>query len=261
LKATSSKGRADNMEKLLKLEFRKLFHQRAFYICLAIIVIITVVQVCVTWNYRVNEDIDRVGYVQDSLINCGTTFDFTIILGVFAALFVSEDYSAGTIRIIVSRGFSRTAVYFSKLITLCCAALIMLLGCWLSAYISAKIVYDGAHAALNVMFLVIMLAQLLLILAYACLYNACAILAQKSGSAIAVCVVLPIIISVAITLLEKAFSEAELEASRYWLEYLLSALSIVSAEKDAIWDAFKCAPIYITVSVLSGWLLTYKREY
>lgn len=253
------------MGRLIKFEFRRLFSQKGFYICTGILMLITLLQIRSSWNMRVDLGLDGAGFVQESLINSGTTFLFIILLGIFSALFVCEDYSAGTIRVIITRGYSRAKIYFAKLIVLCIAALIMLCLCWISALATAMVVYDGVNTSMNIMFLLAMFGQALLVIAYACLFNAAASAVQKTGGAIALCIVLPMTVTIILTLLETTLNRGrtgnEIELCKYWLERLISDISIVKPPKETLSLVLRAAPIYAAVTTGLGLLFVFKREY
>lgn len=253
------------MGKLLKFEFRRLFSQKSFYICTAILILINAVLIKSSWSARVSAGLNGEGFVQQSLINSGTTFLFVILLGVFAALFVCEDYSIGTIRVIVTRGYSRTQIYFAKLIVICAGSLIMLFVCWFSALLTAELAYDGAKTSMNVKFLLAMSSQIVLVIAYACLFCAISSAIQKTGGSLALCIVLPMAVTILLTAIETAVSiknpDSEIELCKYWLERMISDVSIVDPPMKTLGTIFAATPVYIIVTTALGWLSVFKREY
>ena len=107
------------MKNLLKLEFRKLKTRKSFYICIAVMVGMFAISTF-TINGLINpdfsEDLGLSGI--NSLIGALSSSSFTMISGIFVALFVCEDYTSQTVKNIYAKGYSRTKVYLSKLNTI-----------------------------------------------------------------------------------------------------------------------------------------------
>ena len=103
--------------------------------------------------------------------------------------------------------------------------------------------------------------QLVVIVAYASLFFALSAILQKTGGAIALCIVLPMVLTVVLNLADTALAEREIVLSRYWLSKLINSVGSITVEKDALKDALLYSAIYIPVSLAAGWLATMKREY
>ena len=107
----------------------------------------------------------------------------------------------------------------------------------------------------------ILLCRLVIIVAYASLFFALSSILQKTGGAIALCIVLPMALTVVLNLADTALAEREIVLSRYWLSKLINSVGSITVEKDALKDALLYSAIYIPVSLAAGWLATMKREY
>ena len=248
------------MGKLLSFEFRKLFKQKSYYICTAI---------CLLMGYMT---LDRFsgggggyGFAQ-SLVSAVDISSLTMLLGIWAAIFICEDYTVGTIRTVISRGYTRTAVFFAKLITLCCGTVIMLLLCWLVCGLAGIALFDGSDMDFSISVIFSLAAQLMLVLAYACICNAIASAVQKTGVAVAVCAVLPVIVFILLAFVDASlygkggiFTDVLLE--EYWINDLISAVGNIEPTEESLRLAFNSSGIYIIATVVLGWISVIKREY
>lgn len=249
------------MAKLLSFEFRKLFRQKSFYICLGIALFMGVVTLR-TFSKNSFSSYD----VLVSLVKAYGNCSLTMLFGIFAAIYVCDDYSAGTIRNIVTRGYTRTNIYLAKLITLCFAAVIMLLTCWIVSAFAGVAFFGSGTSAFSASFIESMAAQFMLFMAYACVFNAVCSALQKTGISVAVCIILPLAVTMILTFIQITFADkggalSNANLQQYWLDDLVNAVSWVDADKASLDLAFKAAPLYIIGSMALGWLSIARREY
>ena len=119
------------MAKLLRFEFHKLIRQKSFYICLAVAVAMLVVSTCTT--YLINKDVMDTAEMgidaMNVMIGSASGGVLSMVIGVFIPLFACEDYVSGTIRNIVTRGYSRLAIFSAKLIAVMLATAVMTIAC------------------------------------------------------------------------------------------------------------------------------------
>lgn len=109
------------MNKLLLANFARLFRNRVFWLCMAGMAGIGALAVIM--QYR-----DSLEYGLDPMLD-NMFFGHALLIGVFCAvfcgLFLGTEYSDGTIRNKLVIGHGRNAIYFSNLITVIVAALLM----------------------------------------------------------------------------------------------------------------------------------------
>lgn len=105
------------MKNLLKFEFHKLFKQKSFYICTIIMLVLSFFSILLNKSLANNPELNMaMPMVMSSLLTAVNSSNFTMICGIFIALFVCTDYDQQTIKNVYSRGFSRSKVYFAKYI-------------------------------------------------------------------------------------------------------------------------------------------------
>ena len=128
------------MRNILKFEFHKLFRQKSFYICSAIMVVFSVLGIMITKSLAENNPELITGNLSglSALLSAITSANFVMISGIFIALFVCTDHDNQTIKNIYSRGFSKTKVYISKLIVCLCAVIVMFAITLGASYISGN---------------------------------------------------------------------------------------------------------------------------
>lgn len=105
------------MRKLLQFEFRKLRQQKSFYICCFLLIVFVLLSALL--NKIILEhsaDPIQAPTGTDGITSALASGNITLIIGIFTALFVCEDFTDGIIKNIYAKGYSRNKVYFSKLI-------------------------------------------------------------------------------------------------------------------------------------------------
>ena len=248
------------MGKLLSFEFRKLFMQKSYYICTAICLLMGFMTL-----FRFSSGGAEYSFAL-SLVNAVDVSSLTMLLGIWSAIFICEDYGIGTIRTVISRGYTRTAVFFAKLIALCCGAVIMLLLCWLVCSLTGAILFDSNDFSFSISVIRSLAAQLLLVIAYACLCNAIASALQKTGVAVAVCAVLPVVVFLLLSFIDSSFYGKggilnDVLLAEYWIDDLVSAVSYLEPSEESLKLAVNSSGIYIIATVVLGWISVIKREY
>lgn len=251
-----------NMFKLTVFEFRKLLQSKSLYICSGLLAVLSAFSIYTTKLMQDGVDVaDPTLCGLNNLMEALPTSMITTFLGIFIALFVCEDYTSGTIRNVLTRGFSRFSVYLSKYFAVLAATVLMSVICCAACFIAGTIIWGAGDAAFGSEQVKILLCQLVVIVAYASLFFALSSILQKTGGAIALCIVLPMVLTVVLKLADTALAEREIELSHYWLSKLIKGIGSITVEKDALKDALLYSAIYIPVSLAAGWLATMKREY
>ena len=102
----------------------------------------------------------------------------------------------------------------------------------------------------------ILLCQLAVMLAEGALFYAISTVLQKTGGSIAVCLVLPMVLTIVLTLADTALAEKAISLSAYWLERIsgtLSSFDVKSADmKKALltalgyWNEWFLCMLYVT---------------
>ena len=250
------------MFKLLNFEFRKLIRQKSFYICIAAMLALLVGSAYTTELMTAKSGVEDpslsgISYLMEAISGSA----LSAVLAVFIPLFICEDYASGTIRNIITRGFSRLEIFIAKLIAVLAATLLMTAVCLAAAYLVGTAFWGAGEPSLGSEQIKILLCQLAVIAAYATMFFAISSMLQKVGGSIAICLILPMAAVILLSLADAALAEREIELSGYWIENLGRSLASVEAEAEDIKKALIGAGCYFAASIAFSWLVIMKREY
>ncbi len=242
------------MLKLLRFEFHKLFRQKSFYICAALLLAINLYTII----YACYDNCRSTGLICMSAAVCST--DFSMLFGIFTALFTCDDYANGTIRNLLSRGFTRTQVYFAKLITVIVADVIAVLLVWAVTFAAGTLCWNDGLSDFNSTVLSILEAQLLLTVAAAALFYAISSVIAKTGASVAVCLLVDLIVALGIGFYSMIF-EPDFNIAKYWISNLLGTCCGLYCDFETLRTSFIAALCYFFGSTALGYLAVCKREY
>lgn len=250
------------MFKLLNFEFRKLIRQKSFYICIAAMLALLVGSAYTTELMTAKSGVEDpslsgINYLMEAISGSA----LSAVLAVFIPLFICEDYASGTIRNIITRGFSRLEMFIAKLIAVLAATVLMTAVCLAAAYLVGTAFWGAGEPSLGSEQIKILLCQLAVIAAYATMFFAISSMLQKVGGSIAICLILPMAAVILLSLADAALAEREIELSGYWIENLGRSLASVEAEAEDIKKALIGAGCYFAASIAFSWLVIMKREY
>lgn len=250
------------MFKLLNFEFRKLIRQKSFYICIAAMLALLIGSAYTTELMTAKSGVEDpslsgISYLMEAISGSA----LSAVLAVFIPLFICEDYASGTIRNIITRGFSRLEMFIAKLIAVLAATVLMTAVCLAASYLVGTAFWGAGEPSLGSEQVKILLCQLAVIAAYATMFFAISSMLQKVGGSIAICLILPMAAVILLSLADAALAEREIELSGYWIENLGRSLASVEAEAEDIKKALIGAGCYFAASIAFSWLVIMKREY
>ncbi len=241
------------MGKLLHFEFRKLFRQKSFYICNALLLAFVFLSAAISKLVAENsEQITEPLPTAISILRSALQgANLTLIVGIFVALFVCADYSDGTIKNIYAKGYTRTAVYFSKLIAVFAAVVVFCGVTWCGGFLSGKLMFEtGSGSGANLFGA--LLSQLLTVFGYAGLFFALAMVIKKTGGSIAACIVGPMLFSLLFTAADTILNSETFALADYWLDGLFGSLVQAGATGETILTAALLSFIYTAVFTVVG---------
>lgn len=248
------------MGKLMNFEFRKLFTSKYFYILLGIalgfILIVNLGQFAIN-SYA--------GGIASGLLNAYTTTkgalatSFTTILGIFVAIFATADFSNDTIKNIISKGYNKTKVYFSKYLVSLIATFMMMFGAYLVAFAFGALAF-GFTTTIDESIVAVFIGQILSMIAYHAIYFALSYSLRKSGAAIALCIIGPLTIRIILGLLDMLFVDKGISFSPYWVDGIFNNFAGQLTNSDLYLGSFIALPLYIVAAIGAGYLINFKRE-
>lgn len=241
------------MSRLLRFEFRRLVRSKSFYICTALFLAMNLytIHLAHSWGYYLASGLE-------SAFSIVCSSEFLLFFAVFAALFTCDDYSGGTIRNILARGFSRTQVYLAKLIVLLCAALVMTVVCGVIIFIAASTAGEAGLDYFDSDTAMLLCARLLLLFAMTAFYYALSTAIGKTGVSIAACLLLDTVVALLLGIAILVFDLRDLSIADYWITTVITDASYASHAETSYFTAALC---YFFGSTALGYLSILKREF
>jgi len=243
------------MIKLLQFEWRKLWRQKSLYICFGFGLLIILLTILSLKIYGILEPACNMMYM---ILNSG----FVAFLGIFVALFICQDYNQQTIKNIYARGYSRSAVFFSKyLISLFVTvfmALVYLLFTFLCSVILGSSVGSLAGWQWGVMAL-----QFWTLIGFHAMFFGMSMMIGKIGGSVALNLVG---INFAFVILELIFSvlEIDFKIQNFNLQNLFTALFdtifYLAMPTKLLLRAIFLPLSYSVIFITAGWFVNYRRE-
>lgn len=247
------------MSRLLKFEFRKLIRQKSFYICTAIMLASSFIGLLLNKTLASNPELNMtMPTAQSALLSAVSSSSFTMLCGIFIALFVCADYDSQTIKNIYSRGFSRNSVYFAKFIVCVVSTVVMFAITLIFTYVAGVSMFEIGTEAGNYAGLVI--GQLLYCLAYSSFVFAISLIVKKVGVSIALAVLGPPLIGAVINLADAFLKIKSFQIGSYWLEGLIGDLSSLATDQTRLIVCIVLSLVYTAVFVAAGYLVNRKQE-
>lgn len=266
------------MGNLVKFEFYKLFRQKSFYICSAIMVGLILISTF-TLNMLVNISqgamgadgvtVSMMGDMELSGIYMLTGAlagnDISIILAVLLALFICTDYTNGTLKNVIAKGYNRISVYGAKFVVSLVAATILAVISWLTGFVSGTVCWGVGNLSdgVNVGRIILILAvQLLGMYAYTSFFFLICVLLKKTGGAIAVGIVTPLVLSIVLSLVDILAKKLSFSfvPSEYWMDTCFMEVSVSSVASDIMTRSIICFAIYIVIFAVGGHFIARKSE-
>lgn len=248
------------MKNLLKFEFRKLFRQTSLYVCSCILIgyIITALYISkdIAEAWYSSEELSAMSAITE-LPQALSSGPLIYILGIFIALFLCVDNTDGTLKNIYGKGYSRTQSYFSKLTAVIAASVIFCLVCWFGTYAAASCLF-GTGTGFNAALITQLLAQLVTVLAYSCIFIFIAVLFRKNGVAIASVIVAPIAFEIGFILTARLTDNKNIYD--YWLGEVFSTLSSAEISSGTLGSGVFISLIYIVIFTTAGAAINSRQE-
>ncbi len=193
-------------------------------------------------------------YITTALADTNVLYIAAIVISIF----VGSEYSMGTIKNAVARGYARPAIYGSKLLLSMLAMLLVVVAYVLGGGTVGVVLYGfSAKAAVGQMFLQ-MAAYLVEYIAVCGLYVMIAVLLKSTGHAIAFSLVMPMLVSSVLQIVVMAYSNNDL-ISRLWLFQTVTATQQLCQYGNAH-VPFLSAAVYFTVTLVIGLFVFHRQE-
>lgn len=272
------------MGSILNSDFYKLFKMKSFYICLIISAVLGFFEILMIQlsNNMMLEVQNEAGVVvndltvtmKDCLQSVFNNGDFSIIVIIAIVLFVTVEYSSGTLKNLVGRGCSRSKLFLSKTVTSVVEALLLYAAFAVCYIVSgfAMLSTDGIDNEFVSRLLLTYAVQILIVIAGVCVMVAVSTLLRSKGGAIAVLICANILVPMIIQIIYMvsfsgdnvnemvdAVSGKSGALSQYWIFMTASNVwgNIANGE---VYISLIIPVVYIIASVAVGLAVFKKRD-
>lgn len=247
------------MKNLLKFELHKLFKQKSFYICTIIMLVLSFFSILLNKSLANNSELNMtMPTVMSSLLTAVNSSNFTMICGIFIALFVCTDYDQQTIKNVYSRGFSRSKVYFAKYIVCFFSTLIMFATMLIFTYGISKSTFDGGKETGN--YVGLLSGQFFFCIAYSSFVFAVSLIIKKVGVSIALAILGPSLIGTVINLLDAFLKIDDFKINSYWLNSFISDLTSLATDNTRLIICTIFSILYAVAFIIIGYFISKKQE-
>ena len=258
------------MKNLVSFELSKVKKQKSLYICLAIMAALLFLSVFTMYvaadvlasgaPVEGKEEIPAMLLDYDmitSLLQAPSNANFTILIGIVIIIFVTSDFTQGTIKTVVARGSSRSKIYFAKLIV----AGVMSVGAYLICLVLGLvfgIAFFGFEMPDTSRWLGVLAVQFVAALAIAAFSYLVAVTFRKTSTAILLIIFLPIGLSLVLGIIDIV---ADTTLSDYWISTVFENLSVATVSVKRIVVSLITSVCYLMAFVGMGYISTKKYDF
>lgn len=249
------------MKQLLKLECRKLFKRKSFYICGAIMLVLLFLSMLTTNALMdLSPELGTLLAVNgvDSMLSSLDSASFVLIISIVTVLAVSDDFDQNTIKNVYAKGYSRIGVYFSKMISAWFGATLLFVAVMLLAFLLGSAFFGVGTISAKAFGLIG--GQFWVMLANVTIFASIALMLRKVGGSIAICIVGTTFIGVILALIDVFIQIDGFTLSDYWIDGFLVSLTSLSVDGERIAVCLIGATIYLILFFLLGMFVHKKRD-
>lgn len=256
------------MKNLLSFELHKLFRQKSLYIGMAVLAAMTALMGVV---YHAIDSIggetalgsgtlSLVGAVNGNLqmrsAFSGTVLNALIIIVV--SMYASMDFARGTIKNVLSRGFTRTEGYLARyLVSL--LAMLILAGVQLLLSFLMGTALGGVGTGYDGEFWCSCLLQLLCLACQTTLIYLVVTVTGKSGAAIAICIVVSMVLSLGLSLID-LIPNLPFTLSAYWIDNVQVEVANGVPSGLALVRVLLTCTAYLAGGLFLGMIAAWRKE-
>ncbi len=246
------------MSNLIRFEFRKLFHHVSFYVIMGVSLLFTIVNGLLLLAAARLIDMPIPTTIYD-FVRGSITSNSMIFVGIFLAIFTTEDFNTGSIKNIVSRGYSNSKVYFSKYLVSLIAVIAICLTAVIGGIIYGLIFFPEVGSFKDIGFVIPGL--LLCIVTYHALFFLVSFSMRKMAPAIVISIVGPMGLDLVIQLVS-IFTEDrfKINIANYWLSGILTNFGSSLGDDTVYVAELIWLVVYLVGFVLVGYLINRNRE-
>jgi len=263
------------MLNILKADFYKLKKNKAFFVCGILCFIFSILMI-VSYEANLQSDLkfeptDH-DYVRALEISGQTSAVWALkkflpmnynalLIGIFIAIFITSEFTYGTIKNTLSRGVARSKMFLSKFLVCSAAALFMQILFISMLLITSSIIwgYDPQGISSFSGLITVVLSQLLAILAFTALFTFISTAVRANGSAIAIIILYTTVITTVISAFSLIFGFGD-NAKDYWLGGVIYKLAAVTPVHGDVAHGIIVVAVWGILSLAAGIMLFNKMD-
>lgn len=245
------------MQNLLHLEFRKLLRQKSYYVCfgIALLMLLLSTLVLTTLVRPFSDDAAARGNLGAHIMLLTPELSaFSTMAGIFAAIYICDDYTRHTVKNIVARGYSRAKIYFSKLITAGAAVTVMYI---LLAYASFLMVLPDLAMGFEKggKLLAVLGVQYVVCLVYVAIFVVAGLITGNTGHTILCGIFLPLLVDLILNIVSKNGKWTE-----YWVSTFSENLQSMYVTTGEMLQCLAFSLVYIVAILTVGFFVHQKKD-
>jgi len=236
------------MNKLIKLQLRNIFHNRLFYSCLILILILF--PIISFWGTISGIQPEKI-QVMPQVVRLLST-EIGVVSTIFITVFTCFDFGEGTSKNIIARGYSKGQFFRAKFIS----ALIGLFTMYIVVFIVDFVLFIGNGLGYEANMPLIIISNIVKIIAYTMIFVTVSFVLEKNASAIIACVIGPSLISTVLGLVD---SKLKFDISKFWIGNISSQFA-ENPTTGNLTTAVILYIVYIVVFAIIGLHFANKKE-
>ncbi len=245
----------------LKSDFYKLLRQKSFYVCLLLSMLAAALSMFIEnqslkmmyAQYNIPYDPSEAGMTGIAFLQNGITMINPMYLLIFMVLFVSMEFSKGTLKNQVSRGRLRSKIYLSKLVVTVVSALVFMVLTLCAGYLMSVQIGGAGEAMTKEIALSILKSfgfYFLTLVSYLSLFLMFTFLVRSTGFALAIVLLTDLFIGLLSKLINmsvKYLFNVDFSALKYWIGSCFTMLPENATQNDILIRIAIC----VSYSILS----------
>lgn len=260
------------MKNLLKSDFYRLTISKSFYICSFVAALLYAFGIFIlNWTVKMQASVGAEGFDIPSMYKDGISYgigafssgDVHLFIAIFTAIFITAEFAHGTMKNVVSKGYSRIQIYLSKVITMAVATLVMILIMFVVGTLAATIVtgsFGDITGTLAIQMLKVVGIELLLHTTLTAIFVMTAMTIRNNGGVIAVNIIGIVSLSSLIYLALELLFKNKFEFSKYSLlkNIAFYNVNLTAAGEDFLRSALVAIVFFVIITVVG--VFTFKKS-
>ncbi len=242
---------------MVKAEFYKLKKSKPFWVCLCVCIFMAALLPFALAQAVASGEPD----VQDLSLSAveitGHAFSMpilTMVAAVFTSIFVSGEFTHGTMKNYVSKGFHRAKLFGAKLLV-CAVAGTLMMAVFVPVILLSGTIFLGfdPHGVFSLSaFIGMLLTVWLLMMAYAAVFTAIGMTLRSNGASIGVNICLVSIFQTLLSAADFIFKRIGFQLSTGWIDANLSAVATWTPASGALLTGALVGCVWLLLGIIGG---------